>query len=141
MRKQLLVAAMVGLVVTATTIPTWAMVGVAQPEDPELYVITAVEGEPVIDAEAKPVEEVKEVQKANKIWYLTSPEEEVIVSGKEYTVVKGDTLWKIVKTMMKTKNPVEIARGVVEVSQMNHLANPDLILEGMTLQLPVHLIR
>lgn len=141
MRKHLVTAAMVGLIMTATAVPTWAMIGVAKPENPDLMVITSVEEKPAVDQDGTPLKEVKTIQTAEKIWYVTSPEEEAIVNSQEYRVVKGDSLWKIMRTIMKTKNPAEIARGVVEVSQLNHLHDANLIIEGSTLRLPQHLIR
>jgi len=53
-----------------------------------------------------------------------------------YTVVEGDSLWKIVKAQYGLTSPAEIAKKVGEIVEANNIENPDLIYPDQVLVLP-----
>lgn len=147
MKRTLIAAVMTGLMFVATTTPAMALVGVAQPEDPDMMVITKIalpEDEASIPEERvtpSPDEVIlleKDVPEGDLMWY-TNPVEMVPMNRhavKGYVVKKGDSLWKIVSKSLKTTNSSEIARGVATVAEINNLSNPDVLFVGQDLTIP-----
>lgn len=56
---------------------------------------------------------------------------------REHRVVKGDTLWGIVRHVTGATDTAEIQRHVDEVKKLNPDVDPDLIMPGDELKLPL----
>jgi len=62
--------------------------------------------------------------------------EEPETPARTYKVVKGDSLWNIVKAQYGLTNAGEIAKKVGEIVEENNIENPDLIFPDQIIVLP-----